>query len=51
MPQIDSLEAGWQTIQVVAGCIRPRPKVKVLALLSIPYSILVPGRRHYVLKI
>jgi hypothetical protein len=32
---------------VVAGRIRPRPKVKVLALLSILYPILVPGWRHY----
>ena len=43
MPQIDSLEAGQQTIQVVAGCIRPRPKVKVLAPLLIPHPILVPS--------
>jgi CMP-2-keto-3-deoxyoctulosonic acid synthetase len=47
MPQIDSLEAGQQTIQVVAGRIRPGPKVKVLAPLSIPHPILVPGWRHY----
>ena len=32
---------------MVAGRIRPRPKVKVLAPLSIPHSIPVPGRRHY----
>jgi hypothetical protein len=47
MPQIDSLEAGQQTIQVVAGRIRPGPKVKVLAPLSIPHPIPIPGRRHY----
>jgi hypothetical protein len=32
---------------VVAGRIRPGPKVKVLAPLSIPHSIPAPGRRHY----
>jgi len=32
---------------MVAGRIRPGPKVKVLVLLSIPHSIPVPGRRHY----
>jgi hypothetical protein len=46
MPQIDSLKAGQQTIQVVAGCIHPKPKVKALAPLSILHSIPVPGRRH-----
>jgi hypothetical protein len=47
MPQIDSLEAGQQTIQVVAGRMRPGPKVKALAPLSIPHSIPEPVRRHY----
>ena len=32
---------------MVAGRIHPGPKVKVLALLSIPHSIPEPGRRHY----
>jgi hypothetical protein len=47
MPQIDSLKAGQQTIQVVASCIHPKPKVKVLTPLSILHPIPVPGRHHY----
>jgi len=42
MPQIDSLEAGQQTIQVVAGRIHPGSKVKTLVPLSISDSIPVP---------
>jgi len=43
MPQIDSLEAGQQTIQVVAGGIHLGSKVKTLAPLLIAHSIPVPG--------
>ena len=49
IPQIGALEAGQQTIQLVAGRIRPGPCVRALTppstLQSMPAP--APGRRHY----
>jgi hypothetical protein len=51
IPQIGALEAGQQTIQVVAGRIRPGPRVRALIPPSTPHSMSAPtpalGRRHY----
>jgi hypothetical protein len=47
IPQIGALEAGQQTIQLVASCIRPGPRVRALTPLSTPLSTLALGQRHY----
>jgi hypothetical protein len=51
IPQIGAPEAGQQTIQLVAGRIRPRPRVKALTPPSTPQSTLAPtqalGQHHY----
>jgi hypothetical protein len=49
IPQIGAPEAGQQTIQLVAGRIRPGPRVRPLTPPSTPLSTpaLALGRRHY----
>ena len=47
IPQIGALEAGQQTIQLVAGRIRPGPRVRALTPPSTLLSTPAPGRRHY----
>jgi hypothetical protein len=51
IPQIGALEAGQQTIQLVAGRIRPSPCVKAITLpstlQSTPAPTPAPGCRHY----
>jgi hypothetical protein len=47
IPQIGALEAGQQTIQLVAGRIRLRPRVRALTPPPTPQSTPTPGRRHY----
>jgi hypothetical protein len=51
IPQIGAPEAGQQTIQLVAGRIRPGPRVKALTPPSTPQSTpaptRAPGQRHY----
>jgi hypothetical protein len=51
IPQIEAPEAGQQTIQLVAGRIRPRPCIRAITLPSIlhstPATTPAPGRRHY----
>ncbi len=49
IPQIGALEAGQQTIQLVASCIRPGPRVRALTPPSTPQSTptLALGRRYY----
>ena len=51
IPQIGAPEAGQQTIQLVAGRIRPGPCVKALTPPSTPQSTpaptRAPGQRHY----
>ena len=42
IPQIGAPEAGQQTIQVVAGRVRPGPRVRALTLPSTPHSTLAP---------
>jgi len=43
IPQIGALEAGQQTIQLVAGRIRPGPRVRALTPPSTLLSTLAPG--------
>jgi hypothetical protein len=49
LPQIGAPEAGQQTIQIVAGRIRPGPRARALTPPSTPQSTPTPapGRRHY----
>lgn len=47
IPQIGAPEAGQQTIQLVAGCIRPGPCARVLTLPSTSIPTPVPGQRYY----
>src|SRR5450432_3098357 len=49
IPQIGAPEAGQQTIELVAGRIRPRPRARALTPPSTAQSTPkpAPGQRHY----